>query len=88
MSWRPFARSIALALLVPVALLLMLLTAVFAAQLWMLTIAGVGPGDVVWVDVRAASIAGVVARLVGALVVLAVVLLLRRNLLAAQGRRD
>ena len=87
MSSRQFARTLALALLVPIALMLMLLAAVFAAQLWMLTVAGVDPGDVVWVDVRAASIAGTVARLVGVLVALAVVLLLRRNLLASQARR-
>jgi hypothetical protein len=49
----------------------------------MLAVAGVAPGDTLWVDERAATMGGTVARLILALGSLAGLLLLRRKILAA-----
>lgn len=66
----------------------MLAAGLFAANLWMLAIAGVAPGDPLWLDERAATIGGSTARLIVALGSLALLLLPRRKISAASARSD
>ena len=72
--------------MVPAAILLMLAAGLFAAQLWMIAFDGAAPGDAIWVDTRAATIGDTIARLLVALGSLAVLLVLRRKILAGMAR--